>query len=142
LYLTCCKSTSVNSECLSLWNYNGYFINRFIVGNLFKGIPKSTNNHHKTIFALFDYYLLDTKLIFEGLRWWCLMPLSTIFQLHEYIMAVSFIGGGNQSTQRKPLTCPKSLRNFTTECCIEYTSSWAGFELATLVVIGTDCIYH
>ena len=24
--------------------------------------------------------------------------------------------------------------------CIEYTSSWAGFELTTLVVIGTDCI--
>ena len=25
-------------------------------------------------------------------------------------------------------------------CCIEYTSPWAGFELTTLVVIGTDCI--
>jgi len=26
---------------------------------------------------------------------WCLTPLSTIFQLHMYIVAVSFIGGGN-----------------------------------------------
>jgi hypothetical protein len=25
------------------------------------------------------------------------------------------------------------------KCCIEYTSSWAGFELTMLVVIGTDC---
>jgi len=32
------------------------------------------------------------------------MPLSTIFQL--YIVAVSFIGGGNR---RKPPTCRKSL---------------------------------
>lgn len=24
--------------------------------------------------------------------------------------------------------------------CIEYISSWAGFELTTFVVIGTDCI--
>jgi len=35
------------------------------------------------------------------------MPLSTIFQL--YITAVSFIGGGNRRTRRKPSTCRKSL---------------------------------
>jgi hypothetical protein len=27
-----------------------------------------------------------------------------------------------------------------TQCCIKYTSPQAGFELRTLVVIGTDCI--
>jgi hypothetical protein len=42
----------------------------------------------------------------------------------SYIMAVSFIGGGNLSTLRKPLTCRKSIM---------------GFELTNLVVIGTDC---
>jgi len=25
------------------------------------------------------------------------------------------------------------------QCCIKYTSPWVGFELATLVVICTDC---
>jgi hypothetical protein len=40
----------------------------------------------------------------------------------SYIVAVSFIGGGNQSAQRKPLTCRKSLTHFITYCCIEYTS--------------------
>ena len=28
-----------------------------------------------------------------------------------------FIGGGNQSARRKPLTCRKSLTNFITQCC-------------------------
>jgi hypothetical protein len=42
-------------------------------------------------------------------------------------------------TQRKPPTCRKSLTNFITWCCIEYTSPWTGFELKSLVVIGTDC---
>jgi hypothetical protein len=52
-------------------------------------------------------------------------------------MMVSFIRGRNQ---RKLPTCRKSLTNFITLCCIEYTSPWTGFELTTLVVIGTDCI--
>ena len=38
-------------------------------------------------------------------------------------MEVSFIGGGNWSTWRKPLT------NLITKCCIEYTSLWTGFKL-------------
>ena len=60
-------------------------------------------------------------------------------QYFSYIVEVSFIGGGNKSTRRKPLTCCKSLTNCITKCCIEYTSPWTGFELTTLVVIGTDC---
>jgi hypothetical protein len=53
------------------------------------------------------------------LRLMVVKVLSTIFQ---FIVAVSFIGGGNLSTWRKPLTCHKSLTNFITQCCIEYTS--------------------
>ena len=63
-------------------------------------------------------------------------------QYFSYIMAVSFIGGGNRSTRRKPPTYRTSPINFITYklyCCIKYTSPWAGFELTTLVVIGTDC---
>jgi hypothetical protein len=55
-------------------------------------------------------------------------------------MAVSFIGRKNWSNQRKSPTCHKSLTNFVTYCCIEYTSPWTEFELTTSVVIDTDCI--
>ena len=54
-------------------------------------------------------------------------------------MVVSFIGGRNLSTRRKPSICYNSLTNLITKCCIEYTSPWAGFYLTTLVVICTDC---
>ena len=39
---------------------------------------------------------------------WCLTPLQQNFS-YMYIMAVSFIGGGNWSTRRKPPTCCKSM---------------------------------
>ena len=54
-------------------------------------------------------------------------------------MAVSFICWGNRSNRRKPPICRKSLTNFITLCCIEYTLPWMVFELTTLVVIDTDC---
>jgi len=53
---------------------------------------------------------------------------------------VSFIGGGKRNTRRKPRTCRKTLTNFITSWCVKYTSPWAGFELTTSGVIGTDCI--
>jgi len=37
-------------------------------------------------------------------------------------MVVSFIGGGNQSTRRKPSTCRKSMTICITSFCIGYTS--------------------
>ena len=44
----------------------------------------------------------------------CLIVLKRHFQQYfSYIMAVSFIGGGNRCTRRKPLTCRKSLTNFS-----------------------------
>ena len=55
----------------------------------------------------------------DGLGILCLMPFQ---QYLSYIVAVSFIYGGNRSALRKPPTCRKSLLNFITYHCIEYTS--------------------
>jgi hypothetical protein len=66
-------------------------------------------NISKLHFYLYSFVFL---LIFKfGLGLCCLMPLSTIF---SYIVAVSFIVGGNQSTWKNPPTCSKSLTNLIT----------------------------
>jgi len=52
-------------------------------------------------------------------------------------VAVNFISGGNQSTRRKP---PTSVPQLTDKLYQIYRvhPGCAGFELTTLVVIGTD----
>jgi hypothetical protein len=53
-----------------------------------------------------------------------LPPMSDQFQklYFSYIAEVSFIGRGNKSMKRKSTTCRKSLTNFITYCCMQYTS--------------------
>jgi hypothetical protein len=79
----------------------------------------------------------DVQVWLNKQQIWPAWKYSNTFLIKMY---VSFICRGNRSTRRKPLTCHKSLTNFITYCCIEYTSPWVGFELTTSVVIGTDYI--
>ena len=66
------------------------------------------------------YPCLDTQgLVKTGFHLVCFvwfMVINATFNIISviYIMAVSFIGGGNRSTRRKSPTCRKSLTNFIT----------------------------
>ena len=57
----------------------------------------------------------------------------------------ALLGGGNRST-RKKTTDLSQVTDKLYPIMLWYTSPWLGFELTTLVVIGTDCIgksnYH
>ena len=68
----------------------------------------------------------------------CLTPLSTIFQLYR---GVQLYWWRKPEYSEKPPTCRKSLINFITQCTLHRVHlACVGFELTTLVVIGTDCI--
>ena len=76
----------------------------------------------------------------EKYLWWWLMVFNATFNNISVISWLSVLlveETGVPGENRRPVR--KSLTNFITQCCMEYTLSWTRFEPKTLVLIGTDC---
>jgi hypothetical protein len=126
---TCPSSTPVNFSHFNLQNCTGQL-------KPLDGLPQSLcgKSQQKDIWSSLMYCFWDkNEKTGEGEGY------SVHFQQYfSYIVAVSFIGGGNRG---KPPTCRKSLPNFITPSMLHRVHlAWAGFTLTTLVVICTDCI--
>ena len=80
-------------------------------------------------------YQLLMELVF-GFGLWCLKPLSTIFQLHR---GGQFCWWRNPENPEKNTNGCKSL-NTLPYIVVSSAHRPAGFELTTLLVIGTNCI--
>ena len=94
------------------------------------------------MFYIFHLYLVEIdkrKIKFDFIfRLICLFD-GVWRHFQQYfccIVSVSFIGGGNRRTRRKPPTCRKALTNFITSFCRPRLDRDSN---STSVVIGTDC---
>jgi hypothetical protein len=83
---------------------------------------------------------MPTLAVYSCIWFFCLMVFNTTFNNISVISWQSLLlmeETGVPGENHWPFS--SHWQTLIKQCCIEYTSPWTGFELTTLMVIGTDC---
>jgi hypothetical protein len=101
----------VRTNPVKIWYKTAYWLSDSTNGNVAKFKPNTEKSATGPSMngATYDLVMNLMRGFFEKVGWF-----YGVQQYLSYIVAVSFIGGGNWRTLRKPPTCRKSLTNFIT----------------------------
>ena len=123
-------------ECLMYFTYFSAILWR--TSFMMRRKPELRRNHREStlnflcVFVLFLVYpMLPVSL---DCPFWITTSVLSNFNLRSVLLV-----GKTCIQEENHRHAARNWQTFITLCCIQYTSSWAGFEVTTLVVLGTDC---